>query len=94
MTIIANLEGGVQVVITDCEAALSPIQLHRDGRAAGFYVGLHRPQPNAEGGGEVEVELAYAYREIAAPNAAVIGALVQEALERATRGRTADPWLT
>ncbi|MFA1706051.1 hypothetical protein ACDT10_24480 [Mycobacterium intracellulare] len=79
MTIIANLEGGLQVVITDCEATLSPIERHREGRAAGFYVGLHRASPSAEG----DVELAYAYSEIAPPTAAAIGDLMQEALERA-----------
>lgn len=84
MTITANLEGGVQVVITDCEAALSPIQLHREGRSAGFYVGLHRTPPSAQVGDEGDVELAYAYSEIAPPTAAAIGKLVQEALERAT----------
>lgn len=83
MTMIANLEGGVQVVITDCEATLSPIQRHREGRAAGFYVGLHPQRSNTEDGGEVDVELAYAYREIAPPTAEAIGDLVQEALERA-----------
>lgn len=83
VTMVANLEGGLEVVITDCEAALSPIEGHRDGRAAGFYVGLRPPQSNTEDGGELDVELAYAYRQIAPPTAEAIGDLVQEALERA-----------
>ncbi len=83
-TLVANFEGGIQLVITDCEATLSPIEQHLDGRAEGFYVGLHRPQTDAERG--AEVELAYAYSEIAPPTAEAIGALVAEAVERALPG--------
>lgn len=83
MTMVANFEGGIEVVITDCEGPLSHIERHRDGRAAGFYVGLCRGQPDTEGGVEVDVELAYACSKVAPPDAEAIGSLLQEALARA-----------
>lgn len=73
MTMIANPEGGVRVVIANCEAASSPIQRHREELAADFYVGLRRAPPSAEDGDEVDVELAYAYTEIVPPTAAAVG---------------------
>jgi hypothetical protein len=83
-TLVADLEGGVRVVITDCVGPLSPVEGHLDGRAAGFFVGLHHAELGTEGGAEVDVVLAYAYSEMAPPTAAAIGDLVQEALERVT----------
>ena len=44
VTLRAHLEGGMQVLITDCVGTLSPIQWHLDGRAAGFFVGVYRPR--------------------------------------------------
>ncbi len=85
-TMIANLEGGIQVVITDCEAALSPIARHRAGSAGGFYVGL-RIVPENEAGADVAVEVTSAHTESAPPTAEAIGNLVEEALERATLRR-------
>jgi len=83
VTIVAKLEGGIQVLITDCEGTLSPIEWHLDGRSAGFYVGLHPAEPDTEGDDVVD-QLAYAYSETAPPTAEAIGDLVQEALENAT----------
>jgi hypothetical protein len=83
VTMVANLEGGIQVLITDCEAALSPIERHRDGGAAGFYVGLHPAEPDTEGASQVDVHRAYACSETTPPTAEAIGNLVQEALGHA-----------
>ncbi|WP_157900546.1 hypothetical protein [Mycobacterium rhizamassiliense] len=80
----AELEGGIRVVITDCEGPLSPVGWHLDGRAAGFFVGLHPAEPETGGGAEVDVLLAYAYSEMAPPTAEAISDLVQEALGRAS----------
>ena len=34
VTLMAHLEGGIKVLITDCVGTLSPIQWHLDGHAA------------------------------------------------------------
>jgi hypothetical protein len=81
---VANFEGGIQVIVTDCVDTLSPAGWHLDGRAAGFFVGLHRAESDTEAGAEADVLLAYAYSELAPPTAAAIGDLVQESLEHAT----------
>jgi hypothetical protein len=41
VTLVAHLEGGIELLITDCVGTLSPIQRHLDGRAAGFFVGVY-----------------------------------------------------
>ncbi|MGO9926543.1 MAG: hypothetical protein ACLPLP_10530 [Mycobacterium sp.] len=82
VTLMAKLEGGIKLLITDCEDTLSPVQWHLDGRAAGFYVGLHPAELSSEGG-DVGMQLAYAYSETAPPTAEAIGNLVQEALANA-----------
>lgn len=84
VTLMAQLEGGIQVLITDCVGTLSPIQWHLDGRAAGFFVGVYRSELGSDG---EQVDLpdrfAYACSETAPPTAEAIGDLVQEALEDA-----------
>ena len=89
VTLVAKLEGGIEVLITDCEETLSPAAWHLDGRAAGFYVGVHRAELDTD---SVYVDLpdqfAYAYSETAPPTAEAIGDLVQEAF-----GKRDDPVL-
>jgi hypothetical protein len=46
---LAHLEGGIKGLITDCVGTLSPIQWHLDGRAAGFFVGVHRCELGTDG---------------------------------------------
>jgi hypothetical protein len=87
-TLTAELEGDPRLVITDCEGPLSPVGWHLDGRAAGFYVGVHATDPDTEAGAEVDVHRAYAYSEMAPPTVAAVGDLVQETLERAVPGRS------
>jgi hypothetical protein len=81
-TLVAAFEGGIQLVITDCEGPLSPLGHHRDGRAVGFYVGLRRAEPGTENVGEVDVELTYACSQSTPPTAAAIGDLIRAALKR------------
>ena len=85
VTLMARLECGIELLITDCVGTLSPFRWHLDGRAAGFFVGVYRSELDADG---VYVALpdqfAYAYSETAPPTAEAIGDLVQEALENAT----------
>ena len=45
VTLMAHLEGGIKVLITDCVGTLSPIQWHLDGHAAGFFVGVYHREP-------------------------------------------------
>lgn len=82
-TLAANFEGGIQVIVTDCVGALSPVAWHLDGRAAGFFVGLHRAEPGTQGAGEIGFRFAYACGESTLPTAEAISDLVQEALEGA-----------
>ena len=49
LTMVARLEGGIALMITDCEDTLSPVAWHRAGRANGFYVGVYRTTLNADG---------------------------------------------
>src|ERR1700723_186698 len=46
---LAHLEGGIELLITDCVSTLSPIQWHLDGRAVGFFVGVHRSELGTDG---------------------------------------------
>jgi hypothetical protein len=84
MTMMARLEGGIALVITDCEDTLSPVGWHWAGRAKGFYVGVYRTVPGADG---VDVDwtnqFASAYSETAEPTAEAIGDLICEALKNA-----------
>jgi hypothetical protein len=85
VTIVAQLQGGMQVLITDCVGTLSPIQGHLDGRAAGFFVGVYRSELGTDGEHiDLPDRFAYACSETAPPTAEAIGDLVQEALENAT----------
>jgi hypothetical protein len=85
VTLMAKLECGIKVLITDCVGTLSPIQWHLDGRASGFFVGVYRTELGADVGHiDLPDRFAYAYSETAPPTAEAIGDLVQEALENAT----------
>jgi hypothetical protein len=82
---LAQLEGGIKVLITDCVGTLSPVKWYLDGRAAGFFVGVYRAALDADGAYiALPDQFAYAYSETAPPTAEAIGDLVQEALENAT----------
>jgi hypothetical protein len=84
VTLVAQLEGGIQVLITDCVGTLSPIQWHLDGRAAGFFIGVYRSEVGTDGEHvDLPDRFAYACSESAPPTAEAIGDLVQEALENA-----------
>jgi hypothetical protein len=84
VTLTAKLEGGIELLITDCEDTLSPLRWHLDGRAAGFYVGVYRVELDAEGKYvDFPDHFACAYSETAAPTAEAIGDLVLEALANA-----------
>jgi hypothetical protein len=79
MTMVARLEGGIELLITDCEDTLSPVGWHRDGRAKGFYVGVYRPTLDAD----LPDQFASAYSETAEPTAEAIGDLICAALKNA-----------
>jgi hypothetical protein len=84
VTIVAQLEGGIKVLITDCVGTLSPIQWHLEARAAGFFVGIYHRELGTDGEHiELPDRFAYACSETAPPTAEAIGDLVQEALENA-----------
>ena len=84
VTLMAHLEGGIKVLITDCVGTLSPIQWHLDGRAAGFFIGVYRREMSTDGEHvDLPDRFAYACSETAPPTAEAIGDLVQEALENA-----------
>ncbi len=78
VTLVAQLEGGIQVLITDCVGTLSPFQWHLDGRAAGFFIGVYRAGLDT-GGEHIDLpdRFAYTYSETAPPTAEAIGDLVQ-----------------
>jgi hypothetical protein len=84
VTLMAKLECGIELLITDCVGTLSPVKWHLDGRAAGFFVGVYRAELDADGAYiALPDQFAYAYSETAPPTAEAIGDLVQEALEDA-----------
>jgi hypothetical protein len=84
VTLMAKLECGIELLITDCVGTLSPVKWHLDGRAAGFFVGVYRAELAAKGAYiALPDQFAYAYSETAPPTAEAIGDLVQEALEDA-----------
>jgi hypothetical protein len=80
-TMVAKFEGGVEVMITDCGISLSPVNWHLDGRAAGFYVGIHTTTSNLDGADEDMLEqVGYACDPEALPTVEAIGELVHQAL--------------
>jgi hypothetical protein len=84
VTLMAHLEGGIQVLITDCVGALSAIQWHFDGRASGFFIGVYRCELGIDGEHvDLPDRFAYACSDTAPPTAEAIGDLVREALEDA-----------
>ena len=81
---VARLEGGIELLITDCEDSLSPVAWHLDGRARGFYVGVYRPTLDADGTyADVPDQFASPYSETAKPTAEAIGDLICAALKNA-----------
>lgn len=80
-TLVAKFEGGIEVMITDCGVSLSPVSWHMDGRAAGYYVGLHTAASDV-GGEPVDAleQLGYACDAEAPPTVEAIGELVHQAL--------------
>jgi hypothetical protein len=65
-------------------STLSPIQWHLDGRAVGFFVGVHRSELGTDGEHvDLPDRFDYACSETAPPTAEAIGDLAQEALENA-----------
>jgi hypothetical protein len=80
-TLVAKFEGGIEVMITDCGVALSPVQAHLDGRAPGFYVGIHTAATDLDGAEEDMLDqVGYACDPEAPPTVEAIGELVHQAL--------------
>jgi hypothetical protein len=80
-TMVAKFEGGVEVMITDCGISLSPVNWHLDGRAAGFYVGIHTTTSNLDSADEDMLEqVGYACDPEALSTVEAIGELVHQAL--------------
>jgi len=77
-TLVAKFEG-VKVMITDCGPTLSPADWHLDGRAAGFYVGVHTLNFDGVDVDKFE-QLGYACDAEAPPTVEAIGELVHQAL--------------
>ncbi len=91
VTMVAKFEGGIEVMITDCGVSLSPADWHLDGRAAGYYVGLHTTTSNLDGVDEDMLEqVGYACDPEALPTVEAIGELVHQALAYARFLREAN----
>jgi hypothetical protein len=80
VTLVAKLESGFEVLITDCEDMLSPMRSHLDGSAFGFYVGVYRVDAD---GDYIDSPGRYgcAYSETAPPTARAIADLVEAAIQ-------------
>jgi hypothetical protein len=80
-TIVAEFEGGIEVIITDCGVSLSPVDSHLDGRAPGFYVGIHTAATDLDGVKEgMFDQVGYACDPEAPPTVEAIGELVHQAV--------------
>jgi hypothetical protein len=80
-TMVAKFEGGIEVMITDCGVTLSSVDWHLDGRAAGYYVGVHTTTSHLDGVDEDMLEqLGYACDVEAPATVEAIGELVHQAL--------------
>jgi len=80
-TLVAKFEGGLEVMITDCGVTLSSVEAHLDGRATGFYVGVHTTTSNLDGVDEDILEqVGYACDPEALPTVEAIGDLIHQAL--------------
>jgi hypothetical protein len=80
-TMVAQFEGGIEVMITDCGVTLSSVEAHLDGRAAGFYVGIHTAATDLDGADEdMHEQVGYACDPEALPTQEAIGELVHQAL--------------
>jgi hypothetical protein len=79
-TMVAKFEGGIEVMITDCGVTLSSVEAHLDGRAAGFYIGIHTATSTCDGVDEDMLEqVGYACDPEALPTVEAIGELVHQA---------------
>jgi hypothetical protein len=79
--LVGKFEGGIEVMITDCGVTLSPVEAHLNGRAAGYYVGVHAAASSFIGGDDDRFEqLGYACDVEAPPTVEAIGDLVHQAL--------------
>lgn len=79
VTLTARLEGGYEVLITDCENTLSPRRSHLEGRACGFYVGVHHVDADGEYA-DPDGQFGSAYSETAPPTTEAIAILIESAL--------------
>ena len=81
ITMVAKLEGGIEVRITDCGESLTPVARHLDARAPGFYVGIHTAATDLDGVDEDMLEqVGYACDPEALPTIEAVGELVHQAL--------------
>jgi hypothetical protein len=81
VTMVAKLEGGIDVMIADCGESLSSVDAHLAGSATGFYVGIHTAAIDLDGVDEDMLEqVGYACDPEARPTVEAIGELVHQAL--------------
>lgn len=78
--LVAKFEGGIEVMITDCGETLSSVQAHLDGRANGYYVGVHAIAGLDDFAIHWLGQVGYAMDVEAPPTAEAIGELVDHAL--------------
>jgi hypothetical protein len=80
-SMVAKFEGGIKVMVSDCGGTLSSVEAHLDGRATGYYVGVHAIA--ALDGFAIHWlgQVGYAMDVEAPPTAEAIGELVHRALE-------------
>jgi hypothetical protein len=80
-TMVARFEGGIGVRITDCGESLTPVARHLDGRAPGFYAGIHTAATDLDGVEEDMLEqVGYACDPEAPATVEAIGELIHQAL--------------
>ena len=80
-TLVAMFEGGIKATITDCGVTLTSVDWHLDGRAAGYYVGIHTAAMNLDSMDVDEFEqVGYACDPEAPPTVEAIGELVHQAV--------------
>jgi predicted SpoU family rRNA methylase len=78
---VATFEGGIKVKICDCGDNLSSVGAHLDGRANGYYVGVHRAVGTSGSHIDAFGQLGYAMDVEAPPTAEAIGDLIHQAFE-------------
>jgi hypothetical protein len=78
-TLVAKFESGIEVMITDCGVTLSSVEMHRAGRAAGYYVGVHALSSLDAVDEDIFEQVGYACDPEALPTVEAIGELVHQA---------------